>query len=505
MKRDIFKINMGLILLVLFSLILVQCNDEVIDWGIGSEELQIIEYIGTDSLNFSEFIQIADYVNMTGILSTRGPFTLFLPDNAAWQAYYSLKNKSTYTDFTVDELSQVVRNHVISAEIYTRDIGLGSLSERNAIGDYLVSEFEPDGSGIIINKHSFLTKRDIKVANGLIHKIDRVIDPVTKGTYTTIKELEHFSIFTKGLEMAGLSDTLDIIEIPYGLGTARVRYSILAVPDSVFNANQIFSVNDLVSRFDNGEGKLTQPGNGFYDYMEYHCIEGTYYMSDIEDEVYYTISRTNFMNMSVKTDFLINSSESDSIITTFIHVYSNIPTKNGVIHGINQLLPAKEAVPQTHTIDLTALPEFMELEIYNTDGTKNFYDGENGIAKIKWIGDYLQYWRKAQGTGFINEDCIVMSEGYWTLEITLPKIASGKYSVYGYFKKGYNRANVVFYFDNIKIDKVIDLNTVIDDAYFVDEHICDVDWPSTQEHVVTLKTVYPGTLMWDRLTFVPIE
>jgi uncharacterized surface protein with fasciclin (FAS1) repeats len=503
MKRVIFKMNFGLVFLILVSLLLIQCDKDVVDWGIKTEDLQMIEYIGTDSANYSEFIQIADYVNMTGILSTRGPFTLFLPNNEAWKAYYSAKNKSKFSDFSIDELSMVVRNHVLPAEISTRDIGLGSLSERNAIGDYLVSEF--DDSEILINKHSYITNRDIKVANGLIHKIDKVIDPVTKGTYATIKELDHFSIFTNGLELAGLSDTLDIIEIPYGLGTARVRYTILAVPDSVFNANQIYSVNDLLARFDNGKGNITQPGNGFYDYMEYHCIEGTYYMSDIEDEVYYTISRTNFLNMSVTTDFLINSTEEDSIITTFIQLYSNIPTKNGVIHGITQLLPATESVPQTHTIDLTALPEFMELEIYNADGTKNFYDGENGIAKIKWTGDYLQYWRKFQGTGFINEDCIVMSEGYWTLEITLPKIASGKYSVYGYFKKGYNRANVIFYFDDVKVDKVIDLNTIIDGVYFVDEYICDVDWPTTQEHVVKLKTVYPGTIMWDRLTFIPIE
>lgn len=503
MKRAYFKINRWLIFLIIVSQILVKCNYGVVEWEINTEQLQMIEFIGKDSVNYSEFIQIANYVNMSGVLSTRGPFTLFLPDNDAWQAYYLSKDKSSYRDFSTQELSMVVRNHVLSAVVYTNDIGLGSLSEKNAIGDFLVSEF--DGSEIVINKHSYITNRDIKVANGLIHKVDKVIDPVMTGTYATIKELEQFSIFTKGLEMAGLSDTLDIIEIPYGNGTARVRYSILAVPDSVFIANQIYSANDLVERFDNGKGDITQAGNGFYDYMEYHCLEGTFYMSDIEDEVYYTISRTNFLNMSVKTDFLINSADGDSIITSFIQLYSNIPTKNGVIHGITQLLPAQKSVPQTHIVDITALPEFMDLEIYTTDGTKNFYDGENGIAKIKWVGDYLQYWRKAQGTGFINEDCITMSEGYWTLEVTLPKIASGKYSVYGYFKKGYNRANIVFYFDGVKIDKMFDFNTIVDDVVFVDEYLCDVDWPTTQEHVVKLKTVYPGVIMWDRLTFIPIE
>lgn len=503
MKRINIKINKGLILFILMGLCLVQCVEKEIDWGFETEDLQMIEYIGQDSVNYREFIEIADYVDVSGILSTRGPFTLFLPNDAAWKTYYSSKGKSSYKDFTIEELSIVVRNHVLPAEIYTNDIGLGSLSEKNAIGDYLVSEF--DNVDILINKYSKIVDRDIKVANGIIHKIDRVIDPVTKGTYTTINELEYFSIFTKALELAGIKDTLDIVEIPYGVGTARVRYTILAVPDSVFNANQIFSVTDLVNRFNNGVGNLNQPGNGFYDYVEYHCIEGTYYMSDIETVSYYTISRTNSVNMNVKTDFLINYTTGDSLLTSFIQKYSNVPTKNGVIHGITQLLPATEAVPQKYTFDVTAFPEFQELEIYMTEGTKNFYDGENGIAKIKWIGDYVQYWRKAQGTGFINEDCLVMSEGYWTLEVTIPKIARGRYSVYGYFKKGYNRANIVAYIDGVKADKVLDLNTVIDGVYFVDEYICDVDWQTTQEHVIRLKTVFPGTIMWDRLTFVPIE
>ncbi len=499
------KINnkIGFIFIVLLSIAFVQCKNDVDVWGVDSDELQIIEYIGTDSANYSEFLEIADYVNMTGVLSTRGPFTLFLPNNTAWQEYYKLKGKTSYKDFTTSELSQILRYHVLSAEIYTNDIGLGSLSEKNAEGDFLVSEFE--GSDIIINKESKITNRNILVANGLIHKIDAVIDPISKGTYSTIKEHNQFSIFTNALEKAGLSDTLDIVEVPYGVTTARVRYTILAVPDSVFNANQIYSVDDLVARYDNGKGSLNQPGNGFYDYMEYHCLEGTYYMSDIEDKVYYTISRTNFLNMSVTNDFYVNYTEGDSIVTAFIQLYSNIPTKNGVIHGITQLLPNKKSIAQEHIFDLTAFPEFEALEIYTTEGTKNFYDGENGIAKIKWVGDYLQYWRKAQGTGFINEDCLVMPEGYWTLEVTTPKIASGRYHVYGYFKKGYNRANVVVYMDGVKTDKVLELSNIVDGVYFVDEYMGDVDWSTTQEHVVKLKTVYPGTIMWDRLRFEPIE
>jgi hypothetical protein len=41
-------------------------------------------------------------------------------------------------------------NHIIGGIIETGDIGLGAIREVNAIGDYIVSEFE--GSDIILNK-----------------------------------------------------------------------------------------------------------------------------------------------------------------------------------------------------------------------------------------------------------------------------------------------------------------------------------------------------------------
>ncbi|HPR31189.1 MAG TPA: fasciclin domain-containing protein [Prolixibacteraceae bacterium] len=500
-KRIVYN-PFPVLLLFLTSLVLVQCELEP-EWRpLEDAEMQIMEYIQDDSVNFSEFYSIAEHIGLSGILSTRGPFTLFLPDNAAFQAYYVLKGKNSYTDFTDDELIRLLRNHVIPAEITTSDIGLGSIGTRNAIGDYLVSEF--DGDEIIINKYSKITKRNITVANGVIHKIDRVIDPISLGTYSTFKEFSEYSIFTQGLEKAGLSDTLDILEIPYGRTTARVRYTILAVPDSVFNAHGIFSVDDLVARFDDGVGNLYDLDNGFFQYMAYHCLENTYYMTTITNGTYYIITRENSVTFNVGLNFEINPTPGDSVLTTFIDKYSNIPAKNGVIHGITQLLIPDKPTPREYFFDTTSFPEFEAMEGYKVgETTVNFYDGENGFEKIKWNGDYLQYWCKFQGTGFINDDCIVMPEGYWSIEITLPKITRGKYEMWGYFKKGSNRANVIVYLDGERIDQVLELNSpslVTENVY-----ICDVDFPSTQEHVVKVVTVYPGVMMWDSLRFYPIE
>lgn len=495
----IFKNNAAILLLVLLACFMVQCEPEALIPKKEVADMQIMEFVEDDSVNYSEFFKIAEFSEMSGILSTRGPFTLFLPDNTALKAYYELKGKNNYTDFSKEELIKLVRNHVVAAEISTSDIGLGSLSEKNAIGDYLVSEF--DGSDIVMNKYSYIIDRDIYVANGIIHKVSKVIDPVVEGTFTVISKTNVFSIFAKGLELAGLKDTLQLVEIPYGATKARVRYTILAVPDSVFNANGIYSVEDLVARYDDGVDGLADIDNGFYKYMEYHCLENTNFLSTFEEGMYFVVSRNNYLFIEVGNEFSINPIEGSEEITTFIDKYSNIPTKNGVIHCINKLLPAEKPEAREFFFDTTTFPEFMELDIYR-DGVRNFYDGVNGFAKVKWTGDYLQYWAKG-GTPFINGDCITMSDGFWTLEVTMPRIPRGKYKVFGNFKVGYNRANVIMYLDGVRIEQVLELNDP--NLEFRELEICDVDWKTTQEHTVKLVTVYPGVIMWDNLRFEPIE
>ena len=140
-NKKILKFRTGLIFLGLFSILLVQCKQEPDVWKPEQDELQIMEYIKGDSANvYSDFLAMAQKVGMDAILSTRGPFTLFLPDDDAFQAYFESKGKSSYTDFTDEEITHILRNHVVAAEIKTSDIGLGALSEKNALGDYLISD-----------------------------------------------------------------------------------------------------------------------------------------------------------------------------------------------------------------------------------------------------------------------------------------------------------------------------------------------------------------------------
>lgn len=486
------------LMLVFLAVPLTMCDEEVEEWTPEVNELQITEYLESNLDNYSEFYAALKRAKLNHLLNARGPYTLFLPDNEAMIAYYKEKGGSSLDDFNDDFVTRLVRNHLLAIEILTSDIQLGSLLDTNAIGDYLVSEFR--GSDIIINKHSTITDRDILAANGVIHVIDKAIDPVIKSVYEILTEDPGYTIFNKGIEMTGLKDTLNKITIPYGMREARCRYSILAVPDTVYAQEGINSIDDLIATFDDGNGGYTSMENGFYKYMVYHCIEGTFYLSDFESSIYYVISRENYINMTVGNEFKINENTLTEEYTGFSYDQSNIPCKNGVIHCIDGILPDVQPVLKPYLFQVTDFPDLKSQDCYLTE-IRNFTDGENGFANIKWNGDYMQYYYKGDQS-YMDHDCLSMVDGYWWLEIRLPKISKGKYLISGNFKKGPNRANVVPYIDGEKIDVIVELNGSY--GYEVIP-ITEVEWTETEEHTFRFSTIYPGIIYWDYLLFTPIQ
>ncbi len=275
-------------ILLFWALLLFGCKNEVIYWQVKSEDQVITEYIKTHD-QFSEFYGLICNANTSNIhqnssvsslLSVRGPYTLFLPDNDAMKAYYAENGITSYTDLSAEEQTKLAMNHIIDAEINTDNIGLGALKEVNAIGDYIVTEF--DFSDIILNKYSKIIDRDVAAHNGIIHVIDKVLQPVTKSVYEILDEDPSYSIFKQGIDITGLKDTLNVISFPFGKYTARNRYTILAIADSTFNRFGINSIDGLVKKFTNSPDSVSYMNNGFYRYMEYHCVTGTYYLSDLE-------------------------------------------------------------------------------------------------------------------------------------------------------------------------------------------------------------------------------
>lgn len=477
-------------LIMLFAF-LISCNTEPEYWKVKSTQQVISEFVASNE-EYSEFNALLESTNISSLLAVRGPFTLFLPPNSAMQEYYQQKGIGSFLDLSADQQTELVMNHVISAQIETGDIGLGAIREVNGIGDYLVSEFE--GADIIINKNSKIIKRDIRAANGVVHVVEKVLDPVKMNVYEVVKNNPSYSIFAKGLELTNIKDTLQIIDFPFGKKMARTRFTLFAVADSTFQRFGINSVDDLIHKYTSAPESITYMNNGFYRYIEYHCLAETYYLSNLElgEKLYPILSYDNNIVIRVDDDYKINPDDNGKY-TGFVIGQSNNPAKNGTVHTINGLMPVIQPKPTRITWETTDHFDVKQLDAYGKTYDR-FFDGQNTFANIKWEADYLLYYYKDHDAPTqINWDCLSTS-GWWWVEVTTPKIMKGKYEITSYQWGGTNYA---VYVDGVNTALIKSGDQTPGAIWAI------VDWKKTEKHKIKIVTQSPGLLFWDYIVFTP--
>jgi len=482
--------------LVLFILFLFGCNDNPVIWDKKSDELVISEFINTQE-EYSEFGKLVEAAGLDGLLSVRGPFTLFLPSNSVMQEYYAKMGVSSYTEIPdPDFAKKLVYNHLIGSDIQSGDIGLGAIKDTNALGDYLVTEFL--SSDIIINKQSKIIDRDVPASNGTIHLIDHVIDPVTVSVYDYIASNPSYSLFKQGLEKTGLKDTLQTISFPYGSTgkLARNRFTVLAVPDTLYNRYGITNIDDLIARYTDRPDSVEYLVNGFYRYMEYHCLLGTHFLNNLTTRLYPILSSDNNISVLIDNEYRLNFDKLTKEYTGFYKEQSNIPAKNGTIHTINSLLEVSEPEPTPITIETTDYFDMKQGDFYGKYYMR-WHDGQNTFAKIKWEGDYLLYYFKDHDTGkVLNDDCLSMS-GWWWCEITTPKIMKGKYKLTSNLWSG--QIDYAVYVDGVQTAQIKKADPAEATSWG------EFNWPNTEEHKIKVVAMSSGLLFWDTVIFTPIK
>ena len=477
---------------MMLFLFLYSCHEDPVIWKVKSEQQVISDFVASNPDKYSEFYKLLESANLTALLSVRGPFTLFLPNNDAMMAYYKEIGIGSQEEMTAKQKKDLAYNHLINnSEIHSGDIGLGALRDTNCVGDFIATEFV--GSDIMLNKHSKIINRDIVCANGYVHEIDHVIAPIVTNIYDMIKADPAFKLFTQGLEVTGLKDTLQVVSIPWGRKTARVRFTVLAVPDTIYNRYGIHTIDELVAYFTDSPDSVTVLENGFYRYMEYHCMAETYFLSSLETKLYPILSYDNNISITVDTDYKLNLIKKTGKYTGFIVEASNIPAKNGALHVVNDLLPVTQPDPVTFIFDTCNQFELKQMDCYGKYYGK-FYD-QNTFANVKFQGDFLQYYYKNHDAPVeVNYDGWQMF-GFGWIEITTPKIMKGNYKVSGYL---WGKPSYEVYIDGVK--KALIAVTDPDTPPWG-----EVSWDKTEAHKIKIVTVTWGTTFWDTVIFTPIN
>jgi transforming growth factor-beta-induced protein len=121
--------------------------------------------------NFTTLVQAVVKAGLVDALSADGPFTVFAPTNAAFDALFTQLGISGIDDLTAEQLIPILTYHVVPGNVVSTELSSGEVGTLN--GQNLSVDLS---AGVKINESEVIAA-DIQGSNGVIHVIDQVLLP----------------------------------------------------------------------------------------------------------------------------------------------------------------------------------------------------------------------------------------------------------------------------------------------------------------------------------------
>ena len=390
-SKSLFKKHTlaGIVVLLFAMGIFSSCNSDQIGGNRFTFTDKMMGQYLRDSTDFSEFTALLDTTKVMGLLNSYGAYTCFAPSNEAMKKFYVTKGKKSLKDFSLDTLKIIAYDHIImGAVVLYSNFLVGALPELSMSDRYLSVSFSPTGDAFI-NSTSQVIQKDLLVHNGVIHKINQVLNPTSAGIVQAISKDSTFTLFYKALVATGLADSLlaikdltfdpslytSLVNLATGkeydklVPTARkFGYTVLMESNATMNANGITDLESMkayaaanVYHADPSITDITNRNNSLNKFIAYHLINkqliytkfidayDTDHMLKTRNMYEYIETMCPNTLMEIKKDRLLNktnlinySTETGKVIQITSN-YDNFGT-NGVYHEIDGMLVYSDAV-----------------------------------------------------------------------------------------------------------------------------------------------------------------
>lgn len=130
--------------------------------------------IAVSNPDFSILVEAVTKADLAGALSADGPFTVFAPNNDAFNALFKQLGVDGISDLSKEQLTPILTYHVVAGKVMSSDLSNTSVATLNG------QKIKVDLSdGVKINKSTVIAA-DISGENGVIHVIDQVLIPEAK-------------------------------------------------------------------------------------------------------------------------------------------------------------------------------------------------------------------------------------------------------------------------------------------------------------------------------------
>lgn len=504
---------------VILTLIPSACDTTVPGSFIGEDAITISRFLEENQDTYSMFWEFMEFTDLTNTLNAYNPkgngYTLFLPTNQALEMYIDQNdNYSSFEELLADSdfANLLIRYHLVNSSINSNDFPFGALPDTTATGDFLTVGFDETGDSVVyrINNQAPVTIKNIELINGYIHVIGETLQPVTMSSLDWIKENPDFSIFAEAVMLTGLNDSLGIYRTTAAGKVVDNQYTLLAEPDSVFHKHGIMNIDDLVERYESPGLALTDFENGFYQFIAYHIMEGSYFLDEFDETNNYNTYANFPVQIVADLEIKINPGKdtldliiegADTTVINYVRLdmtNSNILTKNGPVHLLRDIMEVK--TPGRTIRTFMFYEETQIYEVRNTIGEYIFSDQED-MEVLSWFGpEYITYI-KASAMSANNNDYLLI-QGNFTIDYIIPKMLPGRYYIEFRAESNNNdNANIQVAFDGKKLGSSFDL-TSGGNPYRVFK-LGIVEFQNYESHLITVNSLLPGKFIWDFVRFTP--
>ena len=136
-------------------------------------EVGTIVEVAQGNADFSTLVAAITAAGLGDALSGEGPFTVFAPTNAAFEALPEGLLEKLLLPENKEVLTKILTYHVVASKVMAADVAAGDVTTLEGSAFAITTE-----GGVKVNA-SNVTATDVAASNGVIHVIDAVLVPAS--------------------------------------------------------------------------------------------------------------------------------------------------------------------------------------------------------------------------------------------------------------------------------------------------------------------------------------
>ena len=129
--------------------------------------------IAVNNPTFSILVAALAKANLVETLKGDGPFTVFAPTNAAFNALFTELGVTGIADLTAEALTPILLSHVVAGNVTSGQLSNGEVQTLNTSKKVMIDISD----GVKVNGTSNVVLANVQGSNGVVHVIDKVILP----------------------------------------------------------------------------------------------------------------------------------------------------------------------------------------------------------------------------------------------------------------------------------------------------------------------------------------